>query len=71
MVAILVVAHILKHSQVLTLVYDHKHICLTLQQHRHKKGQVETVTLNPKCVTMGELYGETGKSGMTLILCSR
>ena len=32
----------------------------SFQQHqRHKKGSVEVFTLNPKCVKLGELYGET------------
>lgn len=29
------------------------------QHNRHKKGHVETYNLNPKCVKLGELYGET------------
>lgn len=29
------------------------------QHNRQKKGHVETFTLNPKCVKLGELYGET------------
>lgn len=30
------------------------------QQHgRTKKGHVETFAINPKCVKLGELYGET------------
>ena len=28
-------------------------------QNRTKKGHIETYTINPKCVSMGELYGET------------
>ena len=30
-----------------------------LQLNRAKKGHVETFTINPKCVRLGELYGET------------
>ena len=30
-----------------------------LQHHKGKKGHVETFNINPKCVKLGELYGET------------
>ena len=30
-----------------------------LLQNRGKKGHVETFVVNPKCVKLGELYGET------------
>ena len=33
--------------------------CFAHLQNRTKKGHVETYTINPKCVSMGELYGET------------
>lgn len=29
------------------------------QHNRAKKGHVDTFTINPKCVKLGELYGET------------
>ena len=30
-----------------------------VQHNRTKKGHVDTFTINPKCVKLGELYGET------------
>eukprot|EP00079_Xenopus_tropicalis_P035681 XP_017949452.1 PREDICTED: dynein heavy chain 14, axonemal [Xenopus tropicalis] len=33
-------------------------------QHLLKKGKVETFTINPKCVTLGELYGEVNPNTM-------
>lgn len=33
-------------------------LILSFQPNRQRKGQVETFVINPKCVTLGELYGE-------------
>jgi hypothetical protein len=37
----------------------HTKFLFHLFQNRTKKGQVETFTINPKCIKLGELYGET------------
>ncbi|XP_078399007.1 dynein axonemal heavy chain 6-like, partial [Cetorhinus maximus] len=43
---------------------DSKSSLFTLQNPASKRGKIETLTINPKCITLGELYGYVNQNTM-------